>query len=36
MNRVGDFNTIEIQVSNPETHGTGNKKYTDYEVRTKV
>jgi hypothetical protein len=36
MNRVDEFNTIEIQVINPETHGVGNKKYTDYEVRTKV
>lgn len=36
MNRVNDLNFIEITVSDPQTHGTGTKKYTDYEVKTKV
>ncbi|XP_041463119.1 LOW QUALITY PROTEIN: sorting nexin-12-like [Lytechinus variegatus] len=26
-------NFIEIDVCNPQTHGIGNKRYTDYEVR---
>ena len=29
-------NFLEIEVLNPETHGFGNKRYTDYEVRMKV
>jgi hypothetical protein len=36
MNRVSDLNTIEIHIVNPQTHGAGSKKYTDYEVKTKV
>ncbi|XP_041462623.1 sorting nexin-12-like [Lytechinus pictus] len=26
-------NFLEIDVCNPQTHGIGNKRYTDYEVR---
>ena len=29
-------NFLEIDVVNPETHGVGKKKYTDYEVRMRV
>jgi sorting nexin-3/12 len=29
-------NVLEIDVLNPETHGIGNKRYTDYEVRLRV
>ena len=29
-------NFLEIDVVSPETHGIGNKRYTDYEVRMKV
>ena len=29
-------NVLEVDVINPETHGLGNKRYTDYEVRLKV
>jgi sorting nexin-3/12 len=29
-------NVLEIDVINPETHGLGNKRYTDYEVRLRV
>jgi len=29
-------NFLEIDVSNPETHGFGRNRYTDYEVRMKV
>ena len=29
-------NFLEIDVINPITHGIGNKRYTDYEVRMKV
>ena len=29
-------NFLEIDVCEPETHGIGNKRYTDYEVRLKV
>lgn len=29
-------NFLEIDVLNPETHGMGNKRYTDYEVRMRV
>jgi hypothetical protein len=29
-------NFLEIDVINPITHGVGNKRYTDYEVRMKV
>ena len=29
-------NFLEIDVLNPETHGIGKKRYTDYEVRMRV
>ncbi len=29
-------NVLEIDVVNPQTHGSGNKRYTDYEVRMRV
>ena len=29
-------NFLEIDVVNAETHGMGNKRYTDYEVKMKV
>ena len=29
-------NFLEIDVVNAETHGIGNKRFTDYEVRMKV
>ncbi|EDQ84339.1 uncharacterized protein MONBRDRAFT_39315 [Monosiga brevicollis MX1] len=29
-------NFLEIDVTNPQTHGFGNKRYTDYEVRVKT
>jgi len=29
-------NFLEIDVINPITHGIGNKRYTDYEVRMKT
>ena len=29
-------NFLEIDVINPITHGIGNKRYTDYEVRMKA
>lgn len=29
-------NFLEIDVINPETHGVGKKRYTDYEVRMRV
>ncbi|KAJ8026742.1 Sorting nexin-3 [Holothuria leucospilota] len=29
-------NFLEIDISNPETHGIGKKRYTDYEVRMKT
>lgn len=29
-------NVLEVDVVKPETHGIGNKRYTDYEVRLKV
>ena len=29
-------NFLEIDVINPITHGVGNKRYTDYEVRMKT
>ncbi len=29
-------NFLEIDVINPITHGVGNKRYTDYEIRMKV
>lgn len=29
-------NFLEIDVVNPETHGVGKKKYTDYEVRMRT
>lgn len=29
-------NFLEIEVINPETHGFGGKRYTDYEIRMKV
>ncbi|XP_057307834.1 sorting nexin-12-like [Hydractinia symbiolongicarpus] len=29
-------NFLEIDVSNPQTHGVGKKRYTDYEVRMKT
>lgn len=29
-------NFLEIDVSNPITHGVARKRYTDYEVRMKV
>lgn len=29
-------NFLEIDVLNAETHGVGNKRYTDYELRMRV
>ena len=29
-------NFLEIDVSNPQTHGVAKKRYTDYEVRMRV
>lgn len=29
-------NFLEIDVVNPETHGTASKRFTDYEVRMRV
>ena len=29
-------NFLEIDVSNPETHGFGRNRYTDYEIRMRV
>lgn len=29
-------NFLEIDVCNPQTHGVGKKRYSDYEVRMKV
>ncbi len=29
-------NFLEIDVANPQTHGAGKKRYTDYEVRMRV
>lgn len=29
-------NFLEIDVIDPQTHGVGKKRYTDYEVRMKV
>ena len=29
-------NFLEIDVLNPETHGVGKKRYTDYEIRMRV
>ena len=29
-------NVLEIDILNPETHGIGNKRFTDYEIRIKV
>lgn len=29
-------NFLEIDVLNPQTHGIGKKRYTDYEVRMRV
>lgn len=29
-------NFLEIDVMNPETHGVGKKRYTDYEIRMKT
>ena len=29
-------NVLEIDILNPETHGVGNKRYTDYEIRMRV
>ncbi|CAF4968189.1 unnamed protein product, partial [Rotaria socialis] len=29
-------NFLEIEILNPETHGFGNKRYTDYEIRMKT
>lgn len=29
-------NFLEIDVSNPQTHGIARNRYTDYEVRMKV
>lgn len=29
-------NFLEIDVLNPETHGIGNKRFTDYELRMRV
>ena len=29
-------NFLEIDVTNPQTHGIGKKRYTDYEVRMTV
>ena len=29
-------NLLEIEVCNPDTHGFGRNRYTDYEVRMRV
>ena len=29
-------NFLEVDVVNPETHGIGAKRYTDYEVKVRV
>ena len=29
-------NVLEVDVTNPQTHGITNKRYTDYEVRLRV
>ena len=29
-------NSVVIEVSDPQTHGVGNKRYTDYLVKTTV
>lgn len=29
-------NFLEIDICNPQTHGVGRTRYTDYEVRMKV
>ena len=29
-------NFLEIDLLNPETHGVGNKRYTDYELKMRV
>ncbi|XP_072178872.1 sorting nexin-12-like [Diadema setosum] len=29
-------NFLEIDVANPQTHGVGNKRYTDYELRMRT
>jgi len=29
-------NFLEVDVVNPETHGIGNKRYTDYEVKVRT
>ena len=29
-------NFLEIDISNPQTHGIARNRYTDYEVRMKV
>ena len=29
-------NFLEVDVVNPETHGIGSKKYTDYEIKVRV
>lgn len=29
-------NFLEIDVTDPQTHGIGKKRYTDYEVRIRV
>ena len=29
-------NFLEIDLVNPETHGIGNKRYTDYELKMRV
>lgn len=29
-------NFLEIDITNPQTHGVGKKRYTDYEVRMKT
>ena len=29
-------NSIQIEITDPQNHITGSKKYTDYLVRTKV
>ena len=29
-------NLLEIEISNPETHGFGRTRYTDYEIKMRV
>ena len=29
-------NLLEIELSNPETHGFGRTRYTDYEIKMRV